>query len=337
MTQRPRYLARAAAGRIVRLLLVLCAVAVAGFSLAKISPIDPVNAYLGINVARVGDEHREVIARAWGLDQPAPVQFAKWAGNILSGNLGWSFTQNAPVADVLWKGFLNSLPLMTGAWLLSGAAGFVLGVIAGAYKDSWADRIIHTYAYVLASAPTFWLAILLLIFFSVKLGVTPVCCSGPVGVLPEDVTVWQRLHHMILPLVAISILGISQVTLHTRAKMIEIMRTDYVLYALAQGASRWDVAWRNGARNAALPAITVIFASLGELFGGSVLAEQVFAYPGLGRLTVEAGLSGDIPLLLAITLFMTLLISLGNMIADLIYQFVDPRMRDDFATGETHR
>lgn len=314
-------------GRVLRLALLVAAVAAIAFSLAKLSPIDPIDAYLGVNIGKVGDEHRALIAQKWGVDQPLLVQFGKWAGNILRGDLGWSFTQNAPVADVVWKGFLVSLPLMAGAWLLSGILGFSLGVIAAIHEEGWIDRIIRIYSYVLASAPTFWLAILLLIVFSVTLQVTPVCCSGPMGALPEEVTLLQRLHHMILPLVALSILGISQIALHTRAKMVDIMRSDYVLYAMAQGASRWEAAWRHGARNAALPAVTVLFASLGELFGGSVLAEQVFAYPGLGRTTVQAGINGDVPLLLAITIFMTLFISIGNTIADLLYHFVDPRMK----------
>lgn len=314
------------AARLIRVILVLCAVAAAAFTLVWISPLDPIDSYLGANIARVGEAQRAVIAQVWGLDQPVLIQFAKWAGNMLSGNLGWSFTQNAPVSEVLLSRFLASLPLMAGAWFLSGVLGFVLGIIAGAYNGSILDKLIHTYAYILASAPTFWLAMLFLIVFSVGMGITPICCSGPIGVHPEDVSLWQRIHHMILPLITLAILGISQVTLHTRARMIEIMRSDFVLYAAAQGASRWDIAWRHGARNAALPAVTVTFASLGELFGGSVLIEQVFAYPGLGRLTVSAGLSGDVPLLLAITLFMTLMISVGNTIADLLYQVVDPRM-----------
>ena len=136
----------------------------------------------------------------------------------------------------------------------------------------------------------------------------------------------QRLHHLILPLIALTVLGVAQVTLHTRAKMIEIMQSDFALYARAQGATLFDVAIRHGARNAALPALTVLFASLGELFGGSVLAEQVFAYPGLGRAAVEAGTRGDVPLLLAVALFLTLFVSVGNTIADLLYHLVDPRI-----------
>jgi peptide/nickel transport system permease protein len=179
---------------------------------------------------------------------------------------------------------------------------------------------------VLASTPTFWIAILLLMGFSVALGWTPVCCAAPIGLLPGEASLLQRLHHLILPLVALSILGISQIALHTRAKMIDILASDFATYAGAQGAGRFDVALRHGARNAALPAITVLFASLGELFGGSILAEQVFAYPGLGSATIEAGVRGDVPLLLAIAMGTTAFVSLGNTIADVLYAVADPRI-----------
>ena len=318
----------AVATRLLRLALVLAAVAITAFALAKLSPIDPVDAYLGADIARVGPEQRALIAARWGLDQPATVQFGRWLGNLLSGDPGYSMTYNAPVAEVLATRFRTSLPLMGLAWLLSGLLGFALGVVAGAFPGSWGDRLVRLYAYMLASAPTFWIAILLLIVFSVGLRWTPVCCAGPIGVLPEAVTPLQRLHHMLLPLTALTVLGVAQIALHTRAKMVEIMQSDYALYARAQGASRLEVAIRHGARNAALPAVTVLFASLGELFGGSILAEQVFAYPGLGQATVEAGLRGDVPLLLATTLALTLFVATGNTIADLLYRLVDPRMRE---------
>lgn len=312
--------------RIVRLAFLLAAVAVVAFALAKMSPVDPVQAYLGPAIAKVGPEQRDLIAQKWGLDQPPLTQFVKWLGNIAQGDLGTSMTYNAPVADVLEKRVQASLPLMGMAWLLSGLLGFVLGVTAGAMADTWVDRIIRTYAYILASTPTFWLAIVLLVVFSVGLSWTPVCCAAPIGVLPEDVTLLERLHHLILPLITLTVLSVAQITLHTRAKVIEIMQSDFALYARAQGASLADVAIRHGARNAALPAITMLFASLGELFGGSVLAEQVFAYPGLGRAAVQAGISGDVPLLLAVALCLTLFVSVGNTIADILYRVVDPRI-----------
>lgn len=314
------------AAKAIRLVLVLMTVAVVAFALAKHSPVDPINAYLGADIARVGPEQRAMIAEKWGLDQPATTQFWRWAENLVAGDLGYSMTYNAPVADVLVSRFWASLPLMVLAWLLSGVLGFALGVLAGAFAGSWADRIIRIYSYVLASTPTFWLAIMLLVIFAVGLNWAPICCATPIGVLPDDVTLFDRLRHLALPLATLTVLGVAQIALHTRAKMVEIMQSDYALYARAQGASTLDIALRHGARNAALPAVTVLFASLGELFGGSVLAEQVFAYPGLGKATVEAGIRGDVPLLLAITLALTFVVFLGNTIADLLYRIVDPRM-----------
>jgi peptide/nickel transport system permease protein len=152
-------------------------------------------------------------------------------------------------------------------------------------------------------------------------------------VLPEAVTLWQRLHHLILPAFALSIIGIANIALHTREKMIDIMHSEYVLFAKAQGESLSGIAWHQGVRNAALPAITLQFASLGELFGGSVLAEQVFSYPGLGKATVDAGIRGDVPLLLGIVLFSTVFVFSGNTLADLCYRVIDPRIR---IGGEEH-
>ncbi|WP_244606466.1 ABC transporter permease [Arsenicitalea aurantiaca] len=313
--------------RLLRLVLVLLAVAIIAFALLKASPIDPVDAYLGADIARVGPDQRAAIAERWGLDQPAPVQFTRWLSQLLSGDPGFSRLYNAPVAEVIAERAGASFLLMALAWALSGVVGFGLGILAGARENSLVDRIIRTYAYGLAGTPTFWIAMVMLMVFSVGLGVTPVCCAGPIGVPPADVTLLERLHHLVLPLIALTLLGVAQITLHTRAKMVEIMSSEIALYARAQGASRADIALRHGARNAALPAITMLFASLGELFGGAVLAEQVFAYPGLGQATIAAGLGGDVPLLLAITLVAAALVSVGNAIADLLYRLVDPRMR----------
>lgn len=320
---------RFVATRLLRLALLLAGVALVAFALAKLSPVDPVNAYLGPNIAKVGPEQRALIAARWGLDQPVTAQFLHWLSNLASGDFGWSATYNAPVAEVIRTRVAASAVLMGLAWLASGVIGFALGVAAAVWQGGWYDRIIRVYAYVLASTPTFWIAILLLMAFSVGLGWTPVCCAAPIGLLPGDATLLQRLHHLILPLVALSILGISQIALHTRAKMIDILQSDFATYARAQGAGRLDVAIRHGARNAALPAITVLFASLGELFGGSILAEQVFSYPGLGRATVDAGVRGDVPLLLAIAMGTTLFVSLGNTIADVLYVVADPRIKLD--------
>nr|WP_276322298.1 ABC transporter permease [Halomonas neptunia] len=318
---------RRIAKRLVRLALVLLCVALVSFGLMMVSPIDPVDAYLGPQMAQVSPEQRALIAQRWGFDEPAVVQFGHWLRQLVSGDLGWSHVYNQPVSEVIAQRFQRSVMLLGSAWLLSALLGFSLGVVAGAKEGTKLDKAISTYAFITASTPAFWLAILAVLLFSVTLGWTPTCCAGPVGVLNQDVTLVTRLHHLLLPVATLALLGIANITLHTRARMLELMRSDIATHAFAQGASRIDVAWRHGLRHASLPAITLAFASLGELFGGSILIEHVFAYPGLGQATVAAGLRSDVPLLLGIALFTALFVSLGNMLADTLYGVIDPRIK----------
>lgn len=312
--------------RLLRLVLVLLCVAAVSFGLMMLSPIDPVDAYLGPQMAQVSPEQRALIAEQWGFDAPAMVQFSHWLRQLLSGELGWSHIYNQPVSEVIQQRFQRSLALLFSAWLLALVLGMLLGIAAGSKEGAWLDHLISGYAYITASTPTFWLAMLALLLFSVTLGWTPTCCAGPMGVLRQEVGPLTRLHHLILPMATLALLGMATITLHTRAKMVAFMRSETALHAFAQGASRFDIAWRHGLRHASLPAITLAFASLGELFGGSLLIEQVFAYPGLGQATVAAGLRSDVPLLLAIALFTALFVSMGNLIADGLHQLADPRI-----------
>ena len=313
-------------GKGLRMVILLGLVSLFSFILVAHSPIDPVDAYIGADMMLVGDAQKALIAEKWGLDRPLHVRFLSWAGQVVVGDLGHSTVYNEPVLRVIVKRFQSSLALMGAAWLLSGIIGFILGVVAGVWEGRGIDRCIRIYALTLASTPAFWLGIVLLMIFSVHLGWTPLCGAAPPGIAPESVTLGQRIHHLILPAMTLSIIGIAAITMHTREKVIEVMRSDYVLFSRAQGEGTWGVIVHHVLRNAAIPAITLQFASLGELFGGSVLAEQVFAYPGLGRATVAAGIRGDVPLLLGIVLFTTLFVSTGNAMADIFYRAVDPRI-----------
>jgi peptide/nickel transport system permease protein len=234
---------------------------------------------------------------------------------------------NQSVATVIGSRFQASLQMLAIAWVLSGVIGFSLGIVAGAREGGWGDRLIRLYAYVLASSPTFWIALLLLITFSVTLKLTPICCAAPPGVLLQDITFWQRLHHLLLPAATLSIIGVANIALHTRQKLIEVLNSDYVLFARAQGESLNGVIQHHGLRNIILPAMTLQFASLSELFGGAVLAEQVFAYPGLGEAMIQAAVRSDVPLLVGIVFFSALFVFVGNTIADLLYQLIDPHSR----------
>lgn len=326
--------------RLLRLLWLLLLVALGAFTLLSASPVDPVRALVDADALHVSPEQRAAIAEKWGLDQPAPERFLRWAGAALQGDLGRSMVFDAPVVDVIGERFASSLALMALAWVLSGVLGFGLGLLAGAFEGSVWDRAVRLYAFMLASAPTFWIAVLLLLGFAVMWPVAPICCAFPPGITPEEATLAQRLHHLLLPALALSVIGVAQVALFTRDRTREVMDSDYALLARAQGLSRWAIARRHALRNAALPALVLQFASLSELFGGSVLAETVFSYPGLGAATVEAGTRGDVALLLGISLFAALFVFTGNLLGDVLQRLLDPRLqrgaRQDTEPGTQH-
>lgn len=311
-----------------RMVTLLGAICFISFLLVKNSPIDPIQAYIGADMLKVSPEQRAKIAEYWGLDQPVMVQILHWGSAVVTGDLGISMIYRRPVINVIGERFLNSLALMLSAWVLSGVIGFVTGVIAAMKKGTWIDRLIKWYCFTLASTPTFWMGLLILIVFAVWLGWFPVGMGVPAGVLAENVTLLDRIRHLVLPVLTLSMVGIANVALHTRLKLIDVLGSDYVLFARARGEQGFVLFWRHGLRNVALPAITLQFAAFSELFGGAVLAEQVFSYPGLGQATVEAGLRGDIPLLLGIVIFTTLFVFIGNLLADISYYVLDPRTRE---------
>jgi peptide/nickel transport system permease protein len=314
--------------KITRLITLLVSVCLGSFLLVSYSPIDPIQAYAGADMMSVSPEQREQIAEYWGLDKPPIERLGRWASAIAAGDLGTSMIYRQPVADVIGQRFKASLALMATAWLLSGLLGFTIGVIAGMKQGTWIDKAIRWYCYTLASTPTFWLGLLLLIVFGVWLGWFPLGLGVPAGVLAEDVTIGDRIKHLILPALTLSILGVANVALHTRQKLVDVLASDYVLFARARGEEGFTLFWRHGLRNVAMPAITLQFASFSELFGGAVIAERVFSYPGLGSTIVEAGLRGDVPLLLGIVIFSALFVFTGNLIADVLYRVLDPRIRE---------
>lgn len=303
-------------------------VSLAAFVLVSVSPLDPLQANVG--QAALGSMSQEQIAKLqtyWGVDEPPVERFLAWAGDFFRGDMGISLLYRQPVAKVIGVKLANSLWLMAAAWLLSGIVGFVLGILAGLREGSVADKIIKGYSLLIASTPAFWLALVLLMIFAVWLKALPIGLSVPIGVEAAGVTIADRLRHAILPAVTLSITGIANITLHTREKMIEIMESDYVLFARARGESTFGIVKNHVLRNVLLPALTLQFASISEIFGGSVLVEQTFSYPGLGQAAVTAGLGSDVPLLLGITVISALFVFGGNLIANILYGVIDPRIR----------
>ena len=319
-----KYLAR----HIVRFALLMLAVGLVVFALVSMSPIDPVQANVGqAAYVNMSEAKRAQLASYWGGDVPFWERFANWAGALLQGDMGTSLRFNAPVSEVIAHRAANSLALMGIAWLLSGVLGFALGVAAGARRGGALDRVVRSYCFLLASTPTFWLGLLILMVFAVQLGWFPIGFSVPIGVSAADVTLADAVHHLVLPALTLSVTGVANIALHTREKVVDVLESDYVRFARARGESELSVIVHHGLRNIALPAVTLQCAFISEIFGGSVLVEQVFSYPGLGQAAVTAGLGGDVALLAGIALVSAALVFGGNLLANILYGVLDPRMR----------
>lgn len=312
----------------IRMILLLFVVSIVTFALVSISPIDPLQANVGqAALGSMSTEQIEKLETYWGVNEPPVQRYINWAKDFIKGDMGVSLLYRQSVLEVIGVKLSNSLLLMLIAWLISGLLGFLLGILAGVFRGTWVDKLIKGYSLLIASTPVFWLALLLLLIFSVWLKVLPIGLSVPIGMETAGVTILDRLRHAILPAVTLSITGISNITLHTREKMIDVMESDYMLFAKARGESTKTMVLRHGLRNILLPAMTLQFASISEIIGGSVLVEQVFSYPGLGQAAVAAGTGSDVPLLMGITMVTAAIVFVGNFIANVLYGIVDPRMR----------
>ncbi len=310
----------------VRFILLMIAVAIFSFVLLQLSPIDPVNAYL--KEISVSQSQRLALESYFGVNTPLPAKIFNWLTSLLHGDLGTSLIYRIPVIDVIIDKFSASIALMSISWILSGVIGFGLGVLAGKNKNSWIDKAVKVYCYILQSSPSFWVGLILLMIFGVYLQWFPVAFGVPIGVSANDVSLAEWLSRLVLPTAALSMVGVAPIALYTRNELVEVLNSDYIRFAKSRGESGWNLIKRH-MKNILLPAITLQFLSFNELFGGAVLVEQVFSYPGIGQAAVSAGLQSDVPLLLGIVLFSAVFVFLGNLMADIIYYFVDPRIKEN--------
>ena len=324
--------------KLIRIALLLLGVSFVTFLLMSASPLDPLQTNVGqVALGSMSQEQVEALLAYWGVDTPPLTRYLGWLGDVVKGDFGTSLLYRRPVLEVVGERLSSSLILLLSAWILSGNLGLILGVVAGAFRGRLPDRLIRGYCVVISSTPAFWLAILLLLIFSVWLGWFPIGMSVPVGTESSAVTVFDRLYHAVLPALTLSITGVANIALHTREKMADVLESDYVLFARARGEDARGIILRHGLRNVMLPAITLQFASISEIIGGSVPVEQVFSYPGLGQAAVTAGLGSDLPLLLGITVITATIVFGGNLVADLLYGAVDPRIRRGAAKSGENR
>ena len=312
--------------KLIRFIILMIAVAIFSFILLDLSPINPVSVYL--KGAAVSEGQRAVLNEYFGVGVPLQTKIYHWLVDLAQGNLGTSLIYRAPVLDVIIDKFTASLALMSISWLLSGVIGFLLGVVAGKNRGSWIDKAVKTYCYAIQSAPSFWVGMLILMVFAVYLKLFPIGFGVPIGVRSTDASFIDWASRLVLPTLTLSLVGLAPIAMYTRNELAQVLSSDYVLFAKSRGEKGWDLVKNHGIRNILLPAVTLQFLSFSELFGGAVLVEQVFSYPGIGQTAVAAGLQSDVPLFLGIVLFSAVFVFVGNLLADISYYFIDPRIKE---------
>jgi peptide/nickel transport system permease protein len=307
--------------RLLLLIPVLAGVSVIIFMVLHLSPGDPAEIMLG---SQATQEDLARLRRELGLTEPLPVQYARWLGHVLRGDLGRSIWTRRPVLTEVLDRFKATLVLTGSGLLLSTVIGVALGVASAVRPNSLLDRLSAVASLFGASMPVFWLGIVLMVVFSLQLGWLP--ASGmwaPYG--GGDLR--DLLSHLVLPAVTLAAASVTIIARLTRATMLEVLGQDYIRTARSKGLVEWRVVLRHGLKNALIPIVTVIGVQVGYLLGGAVLTETVFAWPGVGTLMVQGILARDFPLVQGCVLVIALSFVLINLAVDLLYAWLDPRIR----------
>lgn len=260
-----------------------------------------------------------------GVDQPIPVQYVKWLGSALRGDLGVSFSTTRPVTEMILERLPATLELMGASFLLAAVLAFGLGILSAVRQYSWFDHLGTGVSFVGIAMPVFWFALILQLVFGVWLGWLPVAGTGTVGAT----SLTDHLAHLVLPATVLSLRYVAGWSRYLRSSLLGVLSQDFVRTARAKGLSERIVVGRHALRNALIPVVSVMALNLAGLFSGAVITETIFAWPGIGRMFVQAMFSRDYPLLMGILLLGSVMVVIFNLIADLVYGMLDPRVRYD--------
>ncbi len=273
-------------------------------------------------------EGRAALRTRFGLDDPLPIQYLKWLKNVVTGDFGASFATNQPVSQILSERFPNTLELFGLALLLALVFAILLGVIAAIRQNTVTDYILTTISYFGIAMPAFLLGIFLQDIFAVQLKLLPVSGTSTSGLTFDPFNGFlDAFLHLILPVLTLSILFIAGWSRYMRSSMIDVVKQDYIRTARAKGVGTSSILARHALRNAVIPLITVVAIDFGSVAGGAVLTEGIFAWPGMGSLFLDSLDKRDFPVLLAILILSAILVIAFNLIADILYAVMDPRIR----------
>ncbi len=302
---------------------ILVAITAIIFGLLQLTPGDPLDAYLAPDQV-LTPEQRASLRHELGLDRPAPLRYLFWLRETAQGNLGYRIKNGEPVTRAISRRIGPTLMLMGSGLLVAVVVGITLGVLSAIRQYSLLDFLLTVFAFLGISLPAFFAGLLGLYIFSLKLRWFPAGGFTTPGI---PFSLWDHLHHLLLPALLLSLFNIGYFMRYTRAAMLEVLNQDFIRTAQAKGLAPRVVVAVHALRNALLPTITVVAMNVGWLIGGLIVVENVFSYPGLGRLLLEAVSYRDVPLLQAVTLVTAAIYCLANLVADLLYARLNPRIR----------
>jgi peptide/nickel transport system permease protein len=296
------------------------------FLLLQLAEGDAVDVLAG-EAGSATPEYMAELRAKFGLDKPVPVQLAIYLKNVLTFDLGYSFRHDMPVSELLLDRVVPTLLLMVATIVLAVGFGILLGLLAATGLNTWRDTAISIFALITYATPLFWVGLMLIVVFSLNLGWFPTSGMENIAMFYSG---WERVvdiaHHLVLPTITLSLFYLAIYTRLMRASMLEQYGQDYVTTARAKGVTERRIVFVHILRNALLPVVTMAGVQVGALIGGSVIVESVFAWPGLGMLAFEALFARDLNLLLGIFLWSALLVVAVNLVVDIVYSTLDPRI-----------
>ena len=317
--------------RLTESLIVLLLISFAVYALIGLMPGDPIDIMVQSDPKLTPADAARLKA-LYGLDKPIIERYGNWLAAALQGDFGFSRTNMRPVLEILWPRLWNSLLLLGVSEILAIAIAIPIGVYAAMRPYSVFDYLINLACFAGISVPAFWLALLMMILFSITLGWLP---AGGMGPIAADAGWWESLPYMVLPVATLTIVSVGGFTRFMRASMLETLRQDFIRTAEAKGLGEGRVVWGHALQSAIMPLVTVLGLSFGAVFSGALITEIMFAWAGIGRMTYDAILASDYNLALAGLLFATAMTLVGNLLADIAYVWLDPRV--SFKSLETGR
>lgn len=326
--------------RLLAIIPVMFGIAIIVFLFMRLTPGDPVDIMMG-QAGVVGEGEVEALQREFNLDKPLHTQLYIFLSGLVKGDLGNSITRNLPVIQLIKETLPATIELALGGFLVALIIAFPVGIISAVKQNSLFDKVAMTGSFVGISMPSFWLGIMLIIIFSVNLGLTPtqgrlshmiylervtglhVLDSIITGNMPALI---DALKHLLLPSITLGASMAAIIARVMRSSMLEVLKQDYVMLASAKGLSRWRVVLKHCVKNAMIPTITVVGMQVGVLLGGNMIVETVFGWPGLGRLVVDGIFIRDYPLVQGVVIFYALIFVVANFLVDIIYTYLNPKI-----------